>query len=1006
MKKVSRRDFLKGMGAGGAFSIVGAVSPNPSGQEDEPLKTKDAKETTTICPYCSVGCGIIVSVKDGKVVATEGDYSHPINRGTLCSKGSAVRQIASDNPLRLRTVRYRAPGSDRWENKLADWAIAELAKRIKDSRDKSFIKTQDGATVNRTEKVASVGGASLDDEECYLIAKLMRSLGITYLEHQARLCHSSTVTSLAASFGRGAMTNHWNDLKNSDCIFILGANPAENHPIAFKWITAAMEKGAKLIVCDPRFTRSAAKADIFARHRPGTDIALVGGMINYTLEHGLYQEEYVKEYTNAGCILSKDYGFDDGIFSGFDPAKNSYDPASWNFEMQGDKPKTDKTLKNSRCVFQHLKKFYSRYTPQKVSEITGVPVKDFIRVCAAFCSTGKPDKAGTILYAMGATQHTVGVQYIRSYAVLQMLLGNIGMAGGGINALRGESNVQGSSDMGLLTNVIPGYMAAPTAKDHPTLKDYLDRETPKTGFWTNKPKFLISMLKAWYGDKATKENDYCYDYLPKAGKGLNGAGYSMIPLFEAARAGELDGAIFWGTNMAIGCSDSNSVTSGLDKLKWMAAFDLWETDTSVFWRRPGATPSSVQTEVFLFPAAASFEKEGSIANSGRWIQWRYKAIDPPGDARADLQWLNLLGRELKKLYASGGSFPDPILAMTWNYGDEADVHKVAREVNGYETTTGAQVKNFTKLMDDGTTACGCWIYSGSYPGLEAKDNMMARRGQEDPSDLGLYPNFSYSWPVNRRIIYNRCSMDPAGRPYDPSRVLVAWDPAKKDWIRNDVPDFGWKDLKTDEIKPPEESAKAPFIMNPSGVGHLFAAAGAKLKDGPLPEHYEPVESPVKNALSGIQVNPACHLWDVKVTAGDGKYPLIATTMRITAHWLSGAMSRNLPWLSEINPEMFVEMSEELAAARGLKYGEWVKVTSPRGEVPARVVVTPRLKAYNLGGKVVEVVALPWHFGYNGYITGGPDRSRNYAANQVTHKVGDANTRIPEYKAFMCDIVKS
>lgn len=1004
MKKVSRRDFLKGMGAGGALSVVGVVTPGPAGSEDGPLKTDGATETNTICPYCSVGCGIVVSAKGGSVISTEGDYTHPINRGSLCSKGSALRQVAADNPLRLRTVKYRAAGSDRWEDKPADWAITELAKRIKDSRDKGFIKAEDGVTVNRTERIASLGGASLDNEECYLIAKLMRSLGVTYLEHQARLCHSSTVTSLAGSFGRGAMTNHWIDIKNSDCIFIIGANPAENHPIAFKWITEAMDKGAKLLVADPRFTRSAAKADHFIAHRPGTDIALIGGVINYALSNNLCHEEYVRQYTNGGFILVKDYKFDDGIFSGYDPKKRSYDAASWKFEMQGDGPKMDRTLKHERSVFQLLKGFYSRYTPGLVSEITGVPENDFIKAARMFCQTGKPDKAGTILYAMGATQHTVGVQYIRAYAILQMLLGNIGIAGGGINALRGESNVQGSSDMGLLFNSLPGYLAAPAQKDHPTLKDYLDKETPKTSFWTNKPKFLVSMLRAWYGGSAAKENDFRYDWLPKAGKGFKGAGYSMIPLIEAARAGEIDGILLWGTNTAISNPDLNAVYGGLDKLKWLAAFDLWETESAVFWKRPGIDPVAIQTEVFLFPAAASFEKEGSITNSGRWIQWRYKAVNPPGDARADLQWLNLLGRELKKQYVAGGAFPDPVLGMTWDYGEEADVHKVAREINGYDLT-GAEVKNFTKLSDDGTTACGCWIYSGAYPGPGKKDNMMARRGQDDPTGLGLYPNFSFSWPVNRRVIYNRCSMDPEGRPYNPDRVLVAWDGAKKDWIRNDVPDFGWKDLKTDAIKPPGDSAKTAFIMNPAGVGQLFVPDG-KIKDGPLAEHYEPVESPVRNRMSGTQVNPVCDLWDVKVVAGDGKYPIIATTMRITNHWLSGAMTRNLPWLSEIAPEMYVEVSEELARARGLQPGEWIKVTSPRGEVRARAIVTPRLKAYKLGDKTVEVVALPWHFGYTGYITGGPDRGLNYAANQITHKVGDANTRIPEYKAFMCDIMKA
>ncbi|HLB24977.1 MAG TPA: formate dehydrogenase-N subunit alpha [Nitrospirota bacterium] len=1004
MKKVSRRDFLKGIGTGGAaLSVAGTITPADS-EKQKPLKTEGAEKTTTICPYCSVGCGIVVSVKDGKVIATEGDSEHPINRGALCSKGSALRQISADNnPLRLSKVQYRAPGSDRWEEKPADWAISELAKRMKESRDKSFTATADGVVVNRTEKLASVGAAALDNEECYLIAKLMRSMGLTYLEHQARLCHSSTVGALAPTFGRGAMTNHWIDIKNSDVVFIVGSNPAENHPVSFKWITAAMDNGGKLIVADPRFTRSASKADHFVAHRPGTDIALIGGMINYCLENNLWQGEYVREYTNAANILKKDFAFNDGIFSGYDPSKRGYDAATWDFEKDGDKVRQDKTLKDANTVFQFLKRHYSRYTPKKVAEITGVAEKDFIKLCEIYCSTGRPDKAGTILYAMGATQHTVGVQYIRSYAVLQLLLGNMGVAGGGINAMRGESNVQGSTDMAVLTHLLPGYNPAPTQKDHPDLKTYLEKEVPKTSYWSNRGKFLISNLKAWYPD-ASKENDFRFDWLPKAGGGHKKQGYSMVPLMEAAKAGELDGILFWGMNSAVSSPDSNGIYEGLAKLKWMAAFDLWETDTSVFWKRPGADTASIQTEVFLFPAASSFEKEGSIANSGRWTQWRYKAIDPPGEARDDLQWLNLLGKELKKLYAQGGVFPDPVLGMSWDYGEHADVHKVAKEINGYDVATGAQLKNFTKLMDDGTTACGCWIYSGQYPGPDKKDNAMAKRGQDDPTGLGLYPNWSFAWPVNRRIIYNRCSMDPAGRPYNPAKVLVAWDPLKKDWIRNDVPDFGWKDLKTELIKPPADSAKAPFLMNPSGLGHLFVAGG-KVKDGPVPEHYEPVESPVKNALSGTQVNPACALWDVKVVAGDGQFPLIATTMRLTNHWQAGAMTRNLPWLAEIAPEMYVEVSHELAAARGIENGDWVKVTSPRGEVPAKVMVTSRLKAYNLGGKVVEVVAMPFHFGYNGYVTGGPEK-KNYAVNQITHKVGDANTRIPEYKVFMCDIVKA
>jgi len=1001
LKKISRREFIKGLGAGGAFSMASAGA-GPASDSRAALKTEGAEKTYTICPYCAVGCGINAYSKDGRLVAAEGDTGHPINRGSLCSKGSALLQIA-ENPRRLTKVLYRAAGSGRWEEKPASWAVSELARRIKKTRDDTFINTESGIEVNRTEAIGSVGGAALDNEECYLIVKLMRALGLCYIEHQARLCHSSTVSALGNSFGRGAMTNHWIDIRNSDCVFVIGANPAENHPISFRWITEAMDSGAKLVVADPRYTRTAAKADVFAAHRPGTDIALIGGMINHALTNRVYNEEYVVNYTNAGFVLKEGFGFSDGLFSGYDPEARAYDSATWNYETRNGMPVIDKTLSHPRSVMSFIRDHYSRYTPEKVSEITGVPVETFVKLADTFCSTGAPGRAGTLLYAMGATQHTVGVQYIRSYAVLQLLLGNIGVPGGGINALRGESNVQGSTDMALLFHNLPGYLAAPSAAKHPSLKDYIDKETPKAGYWTNKPKFLVSLLKAWFADSATRANSFGYDFLPKFGSGFDGAGYSFVPMIEAAHAGKLDGLIVWGQNPVVGCPDSDRVAKALGRLKWLACFDLWESDTSVFWRRPGTDPAEVDTEVFLFPAAASFEKEGSITNSGRWLQWRYRAVEPKGDARSDLDWVYLLGQELKKLYADGGAFPDPINALTWEYGkDNADSHMVAREINGRDLLTGAQLANFTRLKDDGTTSCGNWIYSGSYPGPDKADNMMARRITDDPSGLGIYPGYAFSWPVNRRILYNRCSMDASGRPWNPKLPLMAWDNGS--WVHNDVPDFSWKDSVSGKELPPSASAHTPFIMLPEGVGLIFSP-GSRLKDGPVPEHYEPVESPVANALSPIQVNPVTRLWDVPVVAGSDRYPIVATTFRLTGHWLSGQMSRNLPWLAEMAPEMFVEISRELAALRGISHGEWVKVISPRGSVPARAFVTGRLHAYRLGNRMAEVAAMPWHFGFNGMITGGPDKDKVYSANQLTHIVGDANTQIPEYKVFLCDIVK-
>jgi formate dehydrogenase major subunit len=819
---------------------------------------------------------------------------------------------------------------------------------------------------------------------------------------------------LGPTFGRGAMTNHWNDLANSNCLMIIGCNPAENHPISFKWITQAMDKGAKLIVCDPRFTRSAAKADVFLRLRPGTDIALMGGFINYALEHNLYHRDYVVNYTNASFLVNKDFGFTDGLFSGYLKDKHAYDPATWSYQVDAEKkPLADPTLNDPHCVFQILKRHFSRYTPELVAAVTGVPRAKFLEVAALYCATGAPGKSGTVMYAMGGTQHTTGVQIIRSYTILQQLLGNMGVPGGGINALRGENNVQGSTDMAILFHILPGYLPAPSEAAHATLKAYQDT-TPKGGYWMNRPKFFVSLLKAFWGEAANKENDFAYDYLPKMGKGFQGAGYSWIPLFEAMGTGSIKGMLVWGMNPAVSSPNLNQAYAALGKLDWLAAFDLWETDTSVFWKRPGADPKKVKTEVFLFPAADSLEKEGSASNSGRWLQWRYQAVKPHGDAKSDLWYANRLGLELIKLYKADpkAPSPEPIVKLNWNYGADPDVHLIAREINGYTVADKKEVVNFTKLADDGSTACGNWIYSGSYPGPDKKHNLMARRDKKDPSGLGLYPNWSWAWPVNRRIIYNRCAADPHGQPWSADKVLFKWDEATKTWTKFDVPDFGWIDPKTKVQIPPDVSAKSPFIMLPEGKSRLFVPGGL-CKEGPLPEHYEALECPYVNLVSKQQSNPAMKVWKSEIDRVaelcDPRYPIIATTFRLTEHWQGGAMTRNLGWQNELFPEMFVEISPSLARAKGLKAGDWVKVKSVRGEVLARANVTHRVSPFCCGKAgtqgTVEMVALPWHFGFAGLAIGGP-AGHNYAANQLAPQVGDANTMIPEYKVFLVDVQKA
>jgi len=801
---------------------------------------------------------------------------------------------------------------------------------------------------------------------------------------------------LAATFGRGAMTNGWNDIEHADVVLVMGSNPAENHPISFKYVTKAQDKGGKLVVVDPRVTRSASLADLYAPVRPGSDIAFLNAIINYLLQNDKIQREYVVEYTNASYLIDPAFGFNDGVFSGYDGGKKEYNKASWKYQLDSKGiPKQDRTLQDPNCVYQLMKRHFSRYTPEKMTAITGCPVDTWRKVAETIASTHRPDKVMTIMYAMGTTQHTVGTQNIRCYSIIQMLLGNIGLAGGGIQALRGESNVQGSTDAALLWHILPGYNPVPMPKKHPNLKAYLEDTTPKTNdpksinWWSNRPKYVVSMLKAWFGDAATKDNSFCFDWLPKPAKPT-----PFIAVFEDMYAGKHKGAILMGTNPLVGGPNAPRTAVALSKLDWLVCADLWETDTSVFWKEAGVNTAAVRTEVFLLPMASSVEKEGSVSNSGRWAQWRYKAVNAPGVAQSDLWFIDKLFQKVKALYqldVKNGrpcAFPDPILKANWNYQhgheDEPDVHAVAKEISGYTWANKKQLKDFTLLKDDGSTACGNWIYSGSYN--ESGNNMARRNGKDVGGKVGLYPGWSWSWPMNRRIIYNRASVKRNGEPWNPAKWVVKWTGS------------AWKGDVVDGGGTAGPAAKNPFIMNPEGVGKLFTQG---LADGPFPEHYEPTESPVRNLMNNRGTNPAVKILDsVRNDFGSvAQFPYIGTSYRVTEHWQAGAMTRNLPWLTELVPSMFCEISKELAARKGIQNGDRVKVSSKRGTIEARALVTERVKALKVAGRDVEMVGLIWHFGH------GCARSGD-SCNTLTPSVGDANTNIPEFKAFLVDIRKA
>ena len=822
------------------------------------------------------------------------------------------------------------------------------------------------------------------------------------------------------------MTNHWADIQNSDAIIIVGSNAAENHPISFKWVTKAIEEnGATLISIDPRFTRSSSKAHIYAHMRSGTDIAFFGGMINWVLNDmeknpDKYNMTYLVEYTNAAFLIDPDFQTAtdlDGKFSGFmagdDPNFGKYDKSTWKWQTdENGVPLKDKTLKDPNCVFQLLKKHYSRYDPDTVCNTTGTDKETYLKICETYARlTGPVGKSGTIMYAMGTTQHTNGTQNIRAYAILQLLLGNIGVAGGGINALRGESNVQGSTDHCLLFHILPGYLKPPVATDV-DLQAHFDRVTPgfqtadpkSASWWLNYPKYYVSLLKSWYGDNATADNEFGYQWLPKLNPGTN---YSHISLFEAMHKGEIKGLFCWGQNPAVGGPNANFERKALEKLEWLVAVDLWETETAAFWQAPDVNPADIQTEVFLLPAAASYEKEGSVVNSGRWSQWRWKAVDPPGEAKSDLEIINELMLKIIDLYeAEGGPVADAITKLRWKgwydspqgkYGASDLTDLVSREINGFAEVDilnddgsvkyrkGELLASFGHLKDDGSTSSSNWLYTQSYN--EKDGNRQKWRDNTDyhPAGIGLYSKWAWCWPLNRRIIYNRASVDLDGNPWDPEDFVIRWNGSK--W-EGDVPDGGWPPMNMD-------NTRYPFIMKPEGFAHIFGPGRA---DGPFPEHYEPLESPIKNPLSGTQNDPAIKVWRPDQIADPDEYPIVATTYRVTEHWQAGQMTRNLPWLVELMPNLFVEMSEELAAEKGISNGDKVVIESVRGKIEAIAVVTKRFKPFNLNGKVVHQIGIPWHWGYKGLSTGD-------ITNVLTPHVGDANTMIPEYKAFLVKVSK-
>jgi formate dehydrogenase major subunit len=846
------------------------------------------------------------------------------------------------------------------------------------------------------------------------------------------------VPGLGTSFGRGGATTAQQDLSNADAILIMGSSMAENHPVGFQWVMEAREKGAKILHVDPRFTRTSAMADVWAPLRAGSDIIFLGAMVHYVLENGREFRDYVVHYTNAPTILREDFRDTedlDGLFSGWDEDKKKYNPESWLYQgapakdngnapghSEGEgghgkdrggeardtgKYESDPTLQHPRCVFQVLKRHFSRYTPEMVERFCGVPKDVFLKIVDIFSSASGPEKTAAICYAVGWTQHSKGVQVIRTASILQLLLGNIGRPGGGILALRGHASIQGSTDIPTLYDILPGYLPMPFfGEESRSLKAYFSKYSSRTGLWSGFDKYFISLMKAYYGDAATEENEWGFHWLPRVTGDHSHFGY-WLDMAD----GKLEGLFVMGQNPAVGAANGRLERKALAKLKWLVVRDMVETETASFWyaspevERGELAPGKIGTEVFLFPAAGTAEKSGTFTNTQRLLQYREKAVDPPGDARSETWFMVHLGRRLKAKAQSDLSRRNEALrALTWDYkteGPQAEpcAEDVLREINGWSLPDRKQLAHIKDLKNDGSTASGAWIYCGVFP--EENRN---RANERQSNDL-LGHGWGFAWPNDCRIIYNRASARPDGQPWSERKKLIWWDQAKQEWTGLDSPDY-------DKKMPPDAPADIhnghgtdalggakPFTLHPDGVGWLYVASG--LKDGPLPAHYEPLESLVGNPLYDQETNPAA---DRKrrpdnpyAAAHDARFPYILTTYRLTEHHTAGGMTRTLSHLSELQPELFTEVSPELAAEVKLRHGEWATIITARAVIEARVMVTPRMRPLRIDGRTVHQVGLPYHWGYQGGVTGD-------IVNDLLAISEEPNVRIMESKALVCNII--
>jgi formate dehydrogenase major subunit len=1021
-----------GRGAAVKSAATSALRPRTS-EADRVVKS--------VCPYCAVGCAQNVFVKDGQVVQIEGDPDAPHSRGRLCPKGSATLQLTTGDS-RERFVLYRPAYASDWRRLDLETAMDMVADKFVQARADGWQWESEGKRTRRSMGVAALGGATLDNEENYLIKKFLTASGIIQIENQARVCHSSTVVGLGTSFGRGASSTMPGDLQNSDLIVLEGSNMAEAHPVAFQWVMEAKARGATVIHVDPHYSRTSALADMFVPLRAGSDIAFLGGVINHVLSTESDFREYVLAYTNAPTIIGEEFEDvgADGLFSGYDEEKRGYDPSSWQYDgafvaaaaghrdQEGNpqalpdegegkddeaarrEPKLDLTLQHPRCVWQILKRHYAPYTPETVERVCGVPQDLFAKVCELFVANSGRERTTAFVHGVGWTQHTIGSQYIRAAAVLQLLLGNMGRPGGGVMAMRGHSSIQGSSDIPTLFDTLPGYIPMPHAHGHESLEKFIAGSSARRGFWGDMRNYTVSLMKAWWGAAATGQNDYAFDYLPR----LTGSHSTYDTVMEQIK-GNVKGYFLLGENPAVGSANSRMQRLGMSKLDWLVVRDFSLIESATWWKDGPEIESGemrteeIPTEVFFFPAAAHIEKAGTFTNTQRMLQWHHKAQEPKDEQRSDLWFIYHLGKRVRERLAGSTHERDrPVLELTWDYPTEGehedpDANAVLAEINGWDAD-GKLLSTFTDLKDDGSTSCGCWIYCGCY--ADGVNQTARRKPAREQNWTG--GEWAWAWPANRRILYNRASADPEGKPWSERKALVWWDEGKGEWTGHDTPDFELH--KPPSYRPPTGASgpaaiagNTPFIMQADQRGWLFAPAG--VADGPMPTHYEPQDSPVANSIyPERQRNPSRQVYEHENNRyhpdpdepGADVFPFVVTTYRLTEHFTAGGMSRWTPYLAELQPEFFCEVSPELADERELEHAGWATLVSARGVIEARVMVTDRMTPLQIEGRTIHQIGMPFHWGGNGYAKGD-------SMNELSSMSLDPSSHIQEVKALSVDI---